>query len=126
MERFGRYVLLGEKDLDRAEHFFGKYGSITVLVGRMLPIIRTFIALPAGIARMNQVRFHVYTFLGSFPWCYALAYVGMKLGDKWQTDPRMRDVFHRFHLGVEVVLLLGVLWFVWTHWKHRTGVEEQR
>ena len=123
VERFGQYVLLGEKDLDRAEHFFAKYGSITVLVGRMLPIIRTFIALPAGMARMNQVRFHVYTFIGSFPWCYALAYVGMKLGDKWQTDPRFREVFHRFHLGVEAVLLLGVVWFVWTHWKHRTRAE---
>ena len=121
VERFGRYVLLGEKDLDRAEHFFAKYGSITVLVGRMLPIIRTFIALPAGIARMNQVRFHVYTFIGSFPWCYGLAYIGMKLGDKWQTDPRFKEVFHRFHLGVEAVLLLGVILFVWTHWKNRTG-----
>ncbi len=58
-----------------------RYGSITVLVGRMLPIVRTFIALPAGIARMNQLKFHLYTFIGSWPWCYALAYIGMKLGD---------------------------------------------
>lgn len=124
VERFGKYVLLGARDLDRAEHFFTKYGSITVLVGRMLPIIRTFIALPAGIARMNQFRFHLYTFIGSWPWCYALAYIGMKLGDKWQTDPRFKEVFHRFHLGVEVMLVLGVVWFIWTHWKHRTGQEE--
>lgn len=123
VERFGKYVLLGGKDLDRAEHFFAHYGSIAVLVGRMLPIIRTFIALPAGIARMNQVKFHIYTFIGSWPWCYALAWVGMKLGDKWQTDPRFKEVFHRFHLGVEVVLLLGVIVFVWSHWKHRTGVQ---
>lgn len=121
VERFGRFVLLGEGDLERAEHFFLKYGSITVLVGRMLPIIRTFIALPAGIARMNQVRFHVYTFLGSLPWCYALAYVGMKLGDKWQTDPRFKAVFHRFHVGVEAVLVVGIAVFVWSHWKHRVG-----
>src|ERR1700760_4513362 len=123
VERFGKYVLLGEKDLDRAEHFFNHYGSITVLVGRMLPIIRTFIALPAGIAKMNQLRFHLYTFIGSWPWCYALAYVGMKLGDKWDSDPRFKEVFHRFHLGVEVVLLAGIVLFVWTHWKNRTGAE---
>ena len=71
VERYGSYVLLSKRDLDRAEHFFVKYGSITVLIGRMLPIIRTFIALPAGIAKMNLLRFHIYTFIGSWPWCYA-------------------------------------------------------
>jgi len=123
VERYGSYVLLSKRDLDRAEHFFARYGSITVLVGRMLPIIRTFIALPAGIAKMNLLRFHIYTFIGSFPWCYALAYVGMKLGDKWDTDPRFKAIFQRFHLGVEVVLLAAIVWFVWTHWKNRTGAE---
>ena len=123
VERYGRYVLLSKRDLDRADHFFARYGSITVLVGRMLPIVRTFIALPAGIARMNQLRFHVYTFIGSWPWCYALAYVGMKLGDRWQSDPRFKAVFERFHIGVELVLVVGIVWFVWTHWKNRTGAE---
>ena len=123
VERFGSYVLLSKRDLDLADHFFAKYGSITVLVGRMLPIVRTFIALPAGIARMNGLRFHLYTFLGSWPWCYALAYLGMKLGDRWQTDPRVGEFFHRFHLAVEGVLLVGIVWFVWTHWKNRTGAE---
>jgi len=123
VERYGSYVLLSKRDLNLADHFFAKYGSITVLVGRMLPIVRTFIALPAGIAKMNQLRFHIYTFIGSWPWCYALAYVGMKLGDKWNTDPRFKAVFQRFHLGVEVVLLAGIVWFVWTHWKNRTGTE---
>jgi membrane protein DedA with SNARE-associated domain len=125
VERFGKYVLLGQRDLDRAEHFFNHYGSITVLVGRMLPIIRTFIALPAGIAKMNQFRFHLYTFIGSWPWCYALAYVGMKLGDKWQTDPRFKQIFHRFHLTVEAVLVLAIIVFVWSHWKHRTGAHPE-
>jgi membrane protein DedA with SNARE-associated domain len=124
VERYGSYVLLSKRDLDMAEHFFAKYGSITVLIGRMLPIVRTFIALPAGIAKMNQVRFHIYTFIGSWPWCYALAYVGMKLGDKWNTDPRFKAIFQRFHLGVELVLVVGIILFVWTHWKNRTGAEE--
>jgi membrane protein DedA with SNARE-associated domain len=85
--------------------------------------VRTFIALPAGIAKMNKVKFHLYTFLGSWPWCYALAYIGMKLGDRFQTDPRFQEVFHRFHLGVEAVILLAIILFVWTHWKNRTGTE---
>ena len=123
VERYGRYILLSQRDLDLADHFFARYGSITVLIGRMLPIVRTFIALPAGIAKMNKVKFHLYTFLGSWPWCYALAYIGMKLGYRFQTDPRFQEVFHRFHLGVEAVILLAIILFVWTHWKNRTGTE---
>jgi membrane protein DedA with SNARE-associated domain len=119
VERFGKYVLLSRHDLDRTEHYFQRYGSITVLVARLLPIVRTFIALPAGIARMPQLRFHLYTFIGSWPWCFFLAYVGMKLGDKWETDPRFKAIFHRFHLGVELVLVVGIAWFLWTHWKNR-------
>jgi membrane protein DedA with SNARE-associated domain len=123
VERFGGYVLLSRRDLDRCEHFFEKYGSITVLVGRMLPIVRTFIALPAGIAKMNPFRFHLYTFIGSWPWCYALAYAGMKLGATWDSDPRFKAIFHRFHLGVEAVLLVGIIWFVTSHWKNRIRAE---
>ena len=121
VERFGKYVLLNRHDLDRTTHFFLKYGSITVFLARLLPVVRTFIALPAGIAKMPQGRFHLYTFLGSWPWCYVLAYVGMRLGRSWETDPRFKEVFHRFHLGVEVVLLAAIVWFVWSHWKQRTG-----
>jgi membrane protein DedA with SNARE-associated domain len=124
VERYGSYMLLSKRDLDRVDHFFARYGSITVLIGRMLPIVRTFIAFPAGVAKMNQVRFHIYTFLGSWPWCYALAYVGMKLGDEWNTDPRFKAIFHRFHLGVELVLIAGIIWFITSHWKNRIRIEE--
>jgi membrane protein DedA with SNARE-associated domain len=119
VERFGKYVLVDVHDLDRATAFFNKYGSITVLIGRLLPVVRTFIALPAGVARMNQVRFHLYTFIGSWPWCFVLAYVGMKLGQQWDTNPAFKEAFHRFHLAVEVVLLIGIVWFLWTHLKSR-------
>jgi membrane protein DedA with SNARE-associated domain len=121
VERFGKYVLLSRHDLDRTTHFFLKYGSITVFLARLLPVVRTFIALPAGIARMPLWRFHIYTFLGSWPWCFVLAYVGMRLGRSWDTDPRFKEVFHRFHLGVEVVLLAAIIWFVWSHWKQRVA-----
>jgi membrane protein DedA with SNARE-associated domain len=119
VERFGKYVLLSRHDLDRTEHYFQRYGGITVLIARLLPVVRTFIALPAGIARMPQLRFHLYTFLGSWPWCFILAYVGMKLGDRWESDPRFKAIFHRFHLGVELVLVAAIVWFLWTHWKNR-------
>jgi membrane protein DedA with SNARE-associated domain len=119
VERYGSWLLLSRRDLDRVDHFFARYGSITVLIGRMLPIIRTFIAFPAGVARMNQARFHIYTFVGSWPWCYVLAYVGMRLGASFNSDPRFKALFHRLHLGVEILLLLAILWFVWTHWHNR-------
>jgi membrane protein DedA with SNARE-associated domain len=123
VERYGSYMLLSRRDLDLVDRFFAHYGSITVLIGRMLPIVRTFIAFPAGVAKMNQLRFHIYTFIGSWPWCYALAYVGMTLGAKWSTDPRFKAVFNRFHLSVEIVLVAGIVWFVWTHWKNRIRPE---
>src|SRR5580698_898808 len=114
VERYGSWLLLSRRDLDRVDHFFARYGSIAVLVGRMLPIVRTFIAFPAGVAKMNQVRFHIYTFIGSWPWCYVLAYIGMKLGASFNSNPRFREIFHRFHLGVEILLLAAAVWFVWT------------
>lgn len=120
VERFGRFVLLDTHDLDRTTRFFERYGSITVFFARLLPVVRTFIALPAGIARMPQLRFHIYTFLGSWPWCFVLAYVGMRLGQSWDTDPRFKAVFHRFHLGVELALLAGIVWFVWSHLSKRS------
>ncbi|MBB5330761.1 DedA family protein [Tunturiibacter gelidoferens] len=123
VERYGSMMLLSRRDLDLVDHFFAKYGSITVLIGRMLPIVRTFIAFPAGVAKMNQLRFHIYTFIGSWPWCYALAYIGMKLGATWNTNPRFKEIFHRFHLGVEAVIILGFIWFVVSHWKNRIRTE---
>jgi len=119
VERYGRWVLMSRHDLDRMTYFFERYGSITVLLARLLPVVRTFIAFPAGIARMPQLRFHVYTFLGSWPWCFALAYAGNKLGERWNSDPRFEQIFHRFHLAVEIAILAAFVWFVWTHVRRR-------
>jgi len=123
VERYGSYVLLSRYDLDRVDHFFTRFGSLAVLLGRMLPIIRTFIAFPAGVAKMNQLRFHIYTFIGSWPWCYVLAYVGVKLGAQFDTNPRFKEVFHRFHLGVEAVLVVCFILFLTSHWKNRIRTE---
>src|SRR5258706_3379506 len=118
VERFGKYVLLSERDLDWADRFFLRYGDWAILIARMLPIVRTFIALPAGIARMPRVRFHVFTFVGSWPWCFGLAYAGMKLAENWRY---LGKYFHQFDLVIGLILLAGITWFVWSHWKHRTG-----
>jgi len=115
VERYGRWVLMSHHDLDRMTLFFEKYGTITVLIGRLLPVVRTFIAFPAGVAKMPQLRFHIYTFIGSWPWCFGLAYVGMKLGEKWHTDPRLHEWFHRFHVVIEIAIVAAVIWFVRTH-----------
>jgi membrane protein DedA with SNARE-associated domain len=115
VERYGKWVLMSHHDLERMTLFFDRYGSITVLVARLLPVVRTFIAFPAGIAKMSQARFHIYTFIGSWPWCFGLAYVGVKLGEKWHTDPRFHEWFHRFHVVVELALILLLVWFVWSH-----------
>ena len=117
IERYGRFVLLNHHDLDRAEHFFNRYGGITVFVGRLLPIVRTFIALPAGIAKMPQLRFHIYTFIGSWPWCFVLAYIGYLLGARWDSDPTFRKLFHEFDAVVVVAVVAGFIWLVWSRWR---------
>ena len=81
-------------------------------------VVRTFISLPAGIARMNQVRFHIYTFIGSWPWCYVLAY-RHKVGRQVEYRPRFKDIFHRFHLGVEVVIIAAFVWLRVSHSENR-------
>ena len=80
VERYGKWVLMSEHDLDRMVWFFNRYGSIAILVGRMLPIVQTYVAFPAGIARMSRLRFHIYTTVGSLIWYTCLAWAGMKLG----------------------------------------------
>jgi membrane protein DedA with SNARE-associated domain len=119
VERYGSRLLLSRHDLDMADRFFNRFGSAAVFIGRLLPVVRTFIALPAGVARMSRLRFHIYTFVGSWPWCLALAWIGMKLGERWHTDPRLSHWLHRLDAVVILFLLLGITWFIWSHWKNR-------
>ena len=121
VEKYGFYLLLSRHDLDMADRFFLRFGSAAVFIGRLLPVIRTFIALPAGIARMPRVRFHMYTFVGSWPWCFMLAWIGMKLGEHWDKDPRLRQWLHRLDIVIVLLLLAGLIWFVRSHWKNRIG-----
>jgi len=119
VDRWGRYVLLSHAEVDRAHRFFSRYGSATVFIARLLPVVRTFISLPAGIARMPFGRFQIYTFLGSWPWCFALAYVGLKLGEAWDKSPALRQVMHALDGAVLLAILVGVIWYGHHLWKNR-------
>lgn len=112
-ERWGRYVLVGPAELDLADRFFNRWGNLAILIGRMLPVIRTFIAFPAGVARMKIIPFHIYTFVGSWPFCLLLAWVGMKLGNAWNSDPRLKAFFHQADLAIGIALVAGVSWYIW-------------
>ena len=116
IEKYGKYILMSRHDLDLADRWFSRHGEATVFLARLLPVVRTFIAFPAGVARMDMKRFILYTFAGSFPWCLGLAYLGLVLGEKW---PTLREYFHRFDLLIGAVLLAGVVWYVRRHLKHR-------
>lgn len=124
VERWGRIVLMGERELRAVDWFFGRFGGAAVFVARLLPVVRTFIALPAGIAHMPQGRFQLYTFVGSWPWCYALAYVGRELGVRWNTDPRLQEFMHRFDVLILAAIVACVVWYIWSHVKHRVKAKE--
>ncbi len=85
VERWGKYVLIRHHDLDRAEVFFAHRGQLAVLIGRVLPVVRTFISFPAGIAEMPILKFSLLTLIGSLPWTFALAYLGKALAANWQS-----------------------------------------
>ena len=114
VRRWGKYVLLTDDDLAKADWFFDRFGGPAVLIGRMLPVIRTFIALPAGIARMRRLPFHLYTFIGSWPWCFLLAWVGMKLGDAWGSNGNLHTAFHYFDYAVFAAAAVMVGRFIWS------------
>lgn len=115
IEQYGKYVLISHRDLDLADRWFQRHGDITIFIGRLLPVIRTFIAFPAGVARMSLWRFCLYTFLGSLIWSWALAWVGVKLGENWNS---LGVYFHRFDTLIGTLILLGVVWYVWRHIRH--------
>ncbi|MEO9078648.1 MAG: DedA family protein [Rhodanobacter sp.] len=115
VERYGKYVLISRSDLELADRWFHEHGGIIIFVGRLLPVIRTFIAFPAGVARMPIWRFCLYTFLGSLIWCALLAWIGLKLGQHWDT---LAGWFHRFDALILAVLLIAFGLYVWRHVRH--------
>jgi membrane protein DedA with SNARE-associated domain len=113
--KYGRYVLISHRDLELADRWFDRHGDITILVGRLLPVVRTFIAFPAGVARMAMGKFLVYTFLGSLIWCWVLAWIGERLGEHWDS---LGNWFHRFDALIGAAILAAAAWWVWRHIRH--------
>jgi membrane protein DedA with SNARE-associated domain len=102
--KYGRYVLIAPHEIELADRFFARWGSPAVFISRLLPVVRTFIAFPAGVARMRLVPFTIYTFVGSYLWCLMLAYAGMKLGQHWED---LAPWFHRFDGAIAVLIIAG-------------------
>jgi membrane protein DedA with SNARE-associated domain len=118
--RFGKYFLVHEKDLMRADNWFKKFGNSVVFFGRMLPVIRTFISLPAGIAEMNFGKFILFTFLGVIPWNIMLTYFGFYLGEKWSI---LEAWFHKLDWVILVLIMALIAWWIWKHKKVNLKVE---
>ncbi len=108
LEKYGKYVLIKKRDIDKSDHYFQKYGEATVLFTRVMPIVRTFISLPAGIAKMNFPKFCVFTFIGALPFCYLLAWLGIKFGQHME---QVKAAMHKADFAVGIVLL--VLFALW-------------
>lgn len=109
ISKYGKYIFLNESHIEMAEEWFSKYGDKAVFFSRLLPIVRTFISLPAGIAKMDLTRFTILSTLGSFPWCLALAYAGLALGPEWEN---IIAVFENFQIIVLIGIGLFVAWYL--------------
>ena len=105
LERYGRWVLIAPHELEIADRFFDRWGAPAVFFSRLLPVVRTFIAFPAGVARMRLLPFSIYTLVGSYIWCLVLAYAGMALGNHWK---QLGPYFHRFDSAIAILLAVGV------------------
>ncbi len=110
LERYGRYLLIRPHEIELADRFFADHGGATVFVGRLLPVIRTFISFPAGVARMPLGRFIAYSTAGAFPWSMLLVLAGTVLGANWVD---IRHALQPFDLAIALAVALGVVLFVW-------------
>lgn len=115
LEKYGRYILISRHDLNLADHWFKKSGSWSIFASRLLPVVRTFISLPAGIARMHFFKFLVYTFLGSFIWSAGLAYGGYQMGEHWE---QIRAVMRPFDPIIIAIAIALIAFYVYRHIKH--------
>ena len=116
IEKWGKYILISKRDLDLADRWFMRFGNLTVFFGRLLPVVRTYISFPAGVAKMEIKRFSLYTFAGALPWSILFTWLGVKMGDNWE---QIREKLHNFDLAIVVLIVIGITWYVWRHIKHR-------
>lgn len=116
IEKYGKYILISRYDLDLADKWFAKRGDLTVFIGRLLPVVRTYISFPAGIAKMDFKKFSFYTFLGALPWSMLFAWLGIKMGNNWEL---IRTKLHNFDLALGLLIVVLIVLYVWRHLKHK-------
>ncbi|MBP7791728.1 MAG: DedA family protein [Candidatus Goldbacteria bacterium] len=136
LNKYGKYVLISRHDLDMADSFFNKYGEVAIFTSRLLPVIRTFISLPAGISRMRFGKFCFYTFLGSMPWCWFLSWIGWKIGkhaadiNSWKESLKLSlgRWMHLFDVIIVVLIIAAVIWYIMRHIRliHKEKEEDER
>ncbi len=116
VEKYGKMILISEYDLQLTDKFFSKNETWAIFFGQLLPVVRSFIAFPAGIAKANYRKFLVYTFAGSFVWSLVLAYVGLKLGPQWLV---LRERFRWLDYVVVLAIIIFLIFWVWRHLRSR-------
>ena len=114
VEKYGKWILVSHEDLELADHFFKRFGHLSTFIGRLLPVVRTFISLPAGVAKVPRIPFLIYSFVGSVLWTYFLAFLGMKLGENWGT---LHERFHWADTAIIVLIIIGAVWWIGRHLK---------
>lgn len=117
VERWGRYIHLSKTDLDRFDAYFRRFGGMTIFVARLMPMVPAVTSLPAGIARMPFWTFQICTFVGSWIWCFILAFVGFKFGQLWASNPLVKSAMHTLDGVVVASVVVGVVLFVWRTWR---------
>ncbi|HLI52646.1 MAG TPA: DedA family protein, partial [Thermomicrobiaceae bacterium] len=110
VERYGRYILISHHDLDLADAWFARWGEVTVFVSRLLPVARTFISFPAGVARMPIWRFIAYTIVGTFIWCIPLTAIGYYWGPHWES---FRNHAEYADDTIAILIVLAIVWYIW-------------
>ena len=112
VERYGRYILVHAEDLEKADRWFARWGDWATFISRLLPIVRTFISFPAGVARTHFVRFTAFTFAGSFIWCGLLAWGGYHFGEHWE---ELRAIMRPFDIPIAVIIVAAFAYYIYRH-----------
>jgi membrane protein DedA with SNARE-associated domain len=115
VEKYGKWILVSQKDLDAADRWVDKYGDWAFFICRMLPVVRTFISFPAGVLKAHFGIFVLFTFIGSWIWCYFLTWVGVQFGNNMEM---FRDLWHKFDVAIVLICGAGFVWYLWRHLKH--------